>query len=77
MQVNTTTEIETFTAICSDGYVFIDDSNGEMVNLFAVRSRTPIISEANEVLAEEGWTVTSQWVPARFAAQLITTVSRN
>jgi len=41
---------ETRTATCSDGYVFIDNSNGEMVDLYPVRSRTPTRGELSVVV---------------------------
>ena len=63
-------------ATLSDGFVFLDDVDGEFVNLYAVQSRYPITSEGDEALTELGYTKVVDWQPTRVAYQLVAVVTR-
>ena len=64
-------------ATLSDGYVFLDDMDGEFVNLYPVRSRRPSTTEGDDVLAALGYVKVIDWQPTRVAYQLVSVVTND
>jgi hypothetical protein len=63
-------------ASCNHGYVFVDSTDGEFINLWPIATRSGNAQLADAALTEQGYRRTTGWAAGKTHGELVAVIEK-